>query len=48
MTAPTSAAHAPASVPLGLLRASVPVQAGTFTPEAMGRAGWHALRMVTS
>ncbi len=29
------------------LRASGPVQAGTFTPEAMGRAGWHALRMVT-
>jgi len=23
------------------------VQAGTFTPDAMGRAGWDALRMVT-
>ncbi len=29
------------------LRTAGPVQAGTFTPEAMGRAGWHALRMVT-
>ncbi len=29
------------------LRAAGPAQAGTFTPEAMGRAGWHALRMVT-
>ncbi len=29
------------------LRTAGPVQAGTFTPEAMGRAGWDALRMVT-
>ncbi len=29
------------------LRAAGPAQAGTFTPEAMGRAGWHALQMVT-
>ncbi len=29
------------------LRTAGPVQAGTFTPEAIGRAGWHALRMVT-
>ena len=29
------------------LRAAGPVQAGTFTPDAMGRAGWDALRMVT-
>lgn len=29
------------------LRAAGPAQAGTFTPGAMGRAGWDALRMVT-
>jgi len=29
------------------LRAAGPVQAGTFSPDAMGRAGWDALRMVT-
>ena len=28
------------------LRAAGPVQAGTFTPDAMGRAGWDALRPV--